>query len=90
MDDILALIRHFLGWSWDFLMHTYIPGTRIAFGVMFVGLCVISIGFRFLSLAIGHSIGDVGGFAGIRSTLGYGASGSNDHKISDARKDDVR
>lgn len=67
-------------------MHTYIPGTHIAFGVMFVGLAVISIGFRFLSLAIGHSIGEMGGIP----SAGYGSSASNKYLISDGRKNDSR
>lgn len=87
LSDIVFGIRGFLRSSWDFLMHTYIPGTDIAFGVFFVGLTVIGIGFRFLSLAVGHNIGEVGGFSAISS---YGARGSKNAKVSAARKNDVR
>lgn len=90
MSEIIAGIRGLLTGAWGFLMHTYIPGTQIAFGVFFVGLAMISLGFRFLSLAIGHNIGEVGGFSGLSSGVGYGASGSKNHKISDARKNDAR
>lgn len=90
MSEIIAGIRGLLSGAWNFLMHTYIPGTKIAFGVFFVGLAMISLGFRFLSLAIGHNIGEVGGFAGIRSGFGYGASGSKNAQISAARKNDTR
>ena len=59
MSDILYAIGGFLSLSWNFLMNTYIPGTEISFGVMFVGFVVISIGFRFLSLAVGYNIGGI-------------------------------
>ena len=59
MDDIITGISGLLRLSWNFLMHTFIPGTDIAFGVLFVGLCMVSLGFKFLSLVVGHSIGDV-------------------------------
>lgn len=58
MSDIMAAIGGFLGMTWNFLMHTYIPGTEISFGVMFVGFAIISIGFHFLSLAVGVNIGE--------------------------------
>lgn len=87
MSDIMACIRALLENSWRFLMNTYIPGTRIAFGVFFVGLTVIGIGFRFLSLAVGHNIGEIGGFSAVSS---YGARGSKNPKVSPARKNDVR
>ena len=67
MSNIMVAIKGFLSMTWNFLMHTYIPGTDIAFGVMFVGIAMIGIGFRFLSLAIGQNIGEVGGFSGIAS-----------------------
>ena len=87
MSNIMVAIKGFLSMTWNFLMHTYIPGTDIAFGVMFVGIAMIGIGFRFLSLAIGHNIGEVGGFSGIAS---YGAVGSKRYNVSDKRKSDAR
>lgn len=87
MSDIMEGIKGFLSATWNFLMHTYIPGTEIAFGVMFVGLAMIGIGFRFLSLAVGHNVGEIGGFPGAAS---YGASGSHQYKVSDGRKNDTR
>ena len=83
----MVAIKGFLSMTWTFLMNTYIPGTDIAFGVMFVGIAMIGIGFRFLSLAIGHSIGEIGGVSGMAS---YGSSGSNRYRITDGRKNDVR
>lgn len=58
MSDIVDGVSGLLSASWHFLMHTYIPATQIPFGVVFVGLCVMSLGFKFLSLVVGHSIGD--------------------------------
>lgn len=87
MSDIVAVVRGFLSMSWNFLMHTYIPGTEISYGVMFVGLCVISIGFRFLSLAVGFSIGDWTS----SPNEGYGKPPViTQYRISDGRKKDVR
>lgn len=83
----MEAIKGFLSMTWNFLMHTYIPGTDIAFGVMFVGIAMIGIGFHFLSLAIGHNIGEVGGFSGIAS---YGSTSSSRYRISDGRKNDAR
>ena len=87
MSNIMVAIKGFLSMTWNFLMHTYIPGTDIAFGVMFVGIAMIGIGFRFLSLAIGHNIGEVGGFSGIAS---YGSTSSSHYRVSDKRKSDAR
>ena len=88
MSDIMLGIRALLDNSWHLLMNTYIPGTRIAFGVFFVGLTLIGIGFRFLSLALGHNIGEVGGFDGVSAS--YGSRGSKNPKVSAERKNDVR
>lgn len=90
MSDIMDGIKGFLSMTWNFLMHTYIPGTELAFGVLFVGLAMIGIGFRFLSLAVGVNIGDVGGFSAIGSFVKYGAAGSSKHRISSNRKNDTR
>lgn len=54
MEAISGLLSN----SWRFLMHTFIPGTDIAYGVLLIGLCLISLGFKFLSIAIGHNIGE--------------------------------
>lgn len=56
-DSLLAGIGGFLSMTWDLLMSVNVPGTGIPFGVFFVGLALIPIGFRFLSIALGFSIG---------------------------------
>ena len=60
-------------------MHTFIPGTEIAFGVFLVALCLIDLGFKFLSIATGYSLGDL---SDKRFTL--------NPKIKPLRKKDVR
>lgn len=85
MSNIMLCIRALLENSWRFLMNTYIPGTHIAFGVFFVGLTLICIGFRFLSIALGVSIGEFSG-----AVEKYGARGSKKPKVSPARRNDVR
>ena len=68
-------------------MNTYIPGTEIAFGVLFVALMVISLGFKFLSLIFGFSVGipDLEQF-----NEQYGSRSTSRVKVSDARSRDVR
>lgn len=93
MSDIMEGIKGFLSMTWNFLMHTHIPGTDIAFGVMFVGLAVIDIGFRFLSLAIGVNVGEAPDAPIIPFSVGEVPrlpTPSNRIKISDKRKNDVR
>lgn len=57
MSDIVSGVSGLLSASWHFLMYTYIPATHIPFGVLFVGLCVMSLGFRFLSIILGFTVG---------------------------------
>lgn len=59
MSDIVLGVSGFLSAAWKFLMNTFIPGTEIAYGVMFIGLALIPIGFKFLSIALGHNVGDL-------------------------------
>lgn len=91
MSEIMAGIRGILSAAWNFLMNTTIPNTDIAYGVFFVGLAMIGLGFRFLSLAIGYNIGEVDPDT-IRSiSSGFGGrSRSTRYRSSDARKNDVR
>ncbi len=90
MSDIIYGIRGLLSAAWHFLMNTYIPGTEIAFGVFFVGLAMIPIGFRFLSIAIGYNVGEAGGLGALSPSADYGAAGSKSLRVPDARKNDVR
>lgn len=87
MSDIMVAIKGFLSMAWNFLMHTYIPGTDIAFGVMFVGIAMIGIGFRFLSLAIGVNVGEP---LGHWESIGPSHYVSYKPRITDGRKNDTR
>lgn len=86
MSEIVLAVKGLLSSSWHFLMHTYIPNTNIAYGVMLVGLAIMAIGFKFLSLALGHNIGE----AGDLPKVGFGAPKSTSLVVSDKRKNDVR
>lgn len=86
MTDIIQAITGLLGHSWRFLMHTFVPGTEISFGVLLIGLALVPIGFGFLSLAMGHSVGETGSIPDVN----YGSSASKRLRISDGRKGDVR
>lgn len=86
MSDILLGVRGLLSGAWNFLMNTYIPNTHIAYGVMLVGLTIMGFGFKFLSVAIGHNIGE----AGALPDVGYGDPKSTSLVVSDKRKNDVR
>lgn len=82
----MLAVKGLLSSSWHFLIHTYIPNTNIAYGVMLVGLALIPIGFKFLSLAVGHNIGE----AGEMPNVGFGSPKSTSLVVSDKRKNDVR
>lgn len=88
-SDIMAGIRGLLSGAWRFLMATYIPDTNITYGVFFIGLAMLSLGFKFLSIVVGHSIGAVDDLP-----AGIGMIPKNMRtlkaRISPARKNDVR
>lgn len=86
MSEIMDAVRFLLHDTWHFLMHTFIPNTHIAYGVMLVGLALIPIGFKFLSLAVGHNVGEIGGIPNV----GFGEPKSTSLVVSDKRKNDVR
>lgn len=90
MSDIVEAVRSLLSMTWHFLMHTFIPNTHIAYGVFLVGLAIIPIGFKFLSVAVGHNIGDL---PPVSDSVGSDSSGgyrSYQLRIADGRQDDVR
>lgn len=89
MSDIVSALASLLSSSWHFLMHTYIPNTGIAYGVMFVGLALIPIGFKFLSLALGHNVGELGDLGSMPAGTGVRFR-SYRYRISDGRKNDER
>lgn len=85
MQAVKAILTN----SWKFLVSTDVPGTGISFGVVMIGLALIPIGFGFLSMVLGCSLGDL---PGVNRFIGgeYGSSGSRRYHISSARKNDVR
>lgn len=89
MYNIISAISGILESSWHFLMHTFIPGTQIAYGTLFIGLCAMAIGFRFLSIAVGHNIGEAedGYNAGVSY---FKSQRSRNVKVSKERSLDVR
>lgn len=89
MSDIVSALASLLSSSWHFLMHTYIPNTGIAYGVMFVGLALIPIGFKFLSLALGHNVGDLNELGPLPGNTQIRFR-SYRYRISDGRKNDER
>lgn len=78
--------------GWRFFTETDLPGTDISLAVFFVGLALIPVGFRFLSIMLGHNIGeaDFSTLDRLHMPSGYGASGSSRYRISDGRKSDTR
>ena len=66
-------------------MDVKIPGLDIPFAVLFVGIALINIGFRFLSLAVGFNVGSVSDV----SDFGMPRT-SKDMHIAARREHDVR
>ena len=84
-NDLITGISAFLSNGWRFFTEVTIPGTSITFGVLAIGLAVIPIGFQFLSIVVGHNIGETG-----VSGSDYGTRTGKKAKISDKRKNDTR
>lgn len=80
MDGISAI----LSGGWQLLSKTAIPGLGFSYAMLLVGLALVPVGFRFLSIALGFSVGH------LTPRAGYGSRGSKDYKTSEARKNDVR
>lgn len=91
MSDLLSSIELVLKNSWKFFTQTDVPGTDISFATMAIGLALIPICFRFLSIMLGHNIGEAD-FSTLDRIHGptFGATGSSRYRISDGRKNDVR
>lgn len=87
-DNLMSAISGFLSNAWSFFTETNIPGTEISFAVLFIGLALIPIGFQFLSIMVGHNIGETGEVGG--EDYGHWVRRGKNAKISDKRKNDVR
>ena len=91
MSNLLSSIEMLFKNGWKFFTQTDVPGTSISFAVFTVGLALIPVCFRFLSIMLGHNIGDAD-FSTLSRIHGptFGAAGSSRYRISDGRKNDVR
>ena len=91
MNDLMNSIEMLLKNGWKFFAQTDIPGTDISFATLTVGLALIPVCFRFLSIMLGHNIGEAD-FSVTDRIHGptFGATGSSRYRISDGRKNDVR
>ena len=92
MSDLISGIKSLLENGWRFFTQTDIPGTDISFAVFTVGLALIPIGFLFLSIMLGHSIGeaDYSVLDRLHLPATYTAAGSSRYRISPGRQLDVR
>lgn len=84
-NDLITAVSTFLSNGWRLFTETNIPSTEIPFSVLFIGLAIIPIGFRFLSIMVGHNIGETG-----VTGSDYGTRTGKKAEISDKRKNDTR
>lgn len=91
MSNLLSSIEMLFKNGWKFFTQTDVPGTSISFAAFTVGLALIPVCFRFLSIMLGHNIGEAD-FSTLSRIHGptFGAAGSSRYRISDGRKNDVR
>ena len=91
MSNLLSSIEMLFKNGWKFFTQTDVPGTSISFAVFTVGLALIPVCFRFLSIMLGHNIGEAD-FSTLSRIHGptFGAAGSSRYRISAGRKNDVR
>ena len=85
MTDIISCFQTILDGGWSFLTKTEVPGLGFSFAVLLIGLAVVPLGFKFLSIALGFSVGHVSS-----PVHDYGTRGSKKYNVSDSRKSDVR
>lgn len=93
MSDLLSGITSLLEHGWKFFTQTTVPGTDISFAVLTIGLALVSVAFRFLSIMLGHSIGeaDFSALSVFRPTAyRFHNSVPVRYRISPSRKKDVR
>lgn len=92
MNDLISGIKSLLENGWRFFTQTDIPGTDISFAVFTVGLALIPVCFRFLSIMLGHTIGeaDFSALDRLHLPVTYTSVGSARYRISPGRQLDVR
>lgn len=87
MSAIQALFKN----SWKFFSETDVPGVGISFATLAIGLVLVSVAFQFLSIMLGHNIGEAD-FSTFDRIHYYkmGSFGSSKYRISPGRQLDVR
>lgn len=80
---MISAISFIFSQGWKFFK-VEVPGTNFSFGVIAVGCVLIAVGFRFLSIMLGHSIGEASG------GVDYASRAASKFHISDERSLDVR
>ena len=92
MNDLMNGIKMLLENSWKFFTQTDIPGTGISLAVFTIGLALIPLAFRFLSIMLGHTIGeaDFSVLDRLHLPATYTSVGSSRYRISAGRPLDVR
>lgn len=83
-NDLLTAIQGFLSNAWRFFTDVTVPSTNITMGALALGLAIIPVALRFLSIAIGVNIGDA------PADTGYGNPKTKSLTISDKRLRDTR
>lgn len=84
LSDLMNCIKTFLSGSWKFFTETDVPGLGFSFAVLLIGLVLIPVSLSFLSLILGFPVGTISDAQSLASR------GSKKHKVSSARKNDVR
>ena len=92
MSDLMSGIKMLIENGWKFFTQTDVPGTGISLATFSIGLALIPVCFRFLSIMLGHNIGeaDFSTFGRIHMPGIYSAVGSSRYRISPGRQLDVR
>lgn len=55
--ELVQAIVWILRSGWNLLCNIYIPGTSISFGMLFIGIFLVNLSLRFLSLIVGVPFG---------------------------------
>ena len=77
MTDLMSGIKMLIENGWKFFTQTDVPGTGISLATFSIGLALIPVCFRFLSIMLGHNIGeaDFSTFGRIHMPGTYSAAG---------------
>lgn len=82
-SDLYTAISSFVSNSWRFFTQITIPGTEITMGHLAIGLAIVPLALRFLSIMLNVQLGDP-------PDTGYGNPKSKSLTISSKRELDVR